>query len=383
MKKILYLSVIILFLAACNGAEKAYQKGNYDLAIKKSVKKIKKDPYDAAHLRILEESYINANRIDNDRIAYLKKENRPESSEELFQLYTKLKSRQDIVKTSPNIPAGIKFEDYDQEIINAKSGAAEYHYAKGEQLLASESHYDARLALDEFNKTKSFFSDYKDVNNKIEQSKVKGTSNVKIELVNNAPQVKLPSHFTQKIKMDSLNVLKTDWINYSYPQDGIEYYYTIRTNITKIIAPREANLEKQFKESKQVVDGWEYKKDAEGKELKDSLGNKIKIDKYKTIFCDVKQEITTKKVTINWQVEYFENGKTTPVKTFPYVSEGIFNQVISYPNGDMAALSDETKKTVNLKPQPIPTVDELILLTGDDFKQKTFNTLKQNQALIK
>ena len=63
-----------LLLSGCGSSKKQLQKGNYDAAIDKAVKQLRKDPDDAKQIEILTQSYKVANDQDNERIRFLKME---------------------------------------------------------------------------------------------------------------------------------------------------------------------------------------------------------------------------------------------------------------------------------------------------------------------
>ena len=134
MKKILTLLVIAVILYSCGSSKKFYQRGQYDMAISKAVKKLRKKPNKEKEILILEQAYTKANNKDNERINFLKLEGNPEMWGELFSRYSKMKNRQSLVRDVlplevPSTGRMVQFSmvNYDEEIINAKKKAAEYY----------------------------------------------------------------------------------------------------------------------------------------------------------------------------------------------------------------------------------------------------------------
>jgi hypothetical protein len=382
MKNLLFIILTIVFVCGCNSAKKAYVKGHYDTAIKKSIKKLRKDASDAEHLQILSQAYKEGNASDLTRISFLDKETSDENSAELYNLYLGLKRRQDLIKTSPAMPNGIEFVDYDEKLIEAKNKAASYHYQNGLKLLASESHFDAREAHRQFIKVKNYYADYEDVDLKIAEAKDKGITYVLVETVNNDAYVSLPPEFLRNTQSSLLENQNMEWVRYAYNTSDNDYYI-IRANITSIVVSPERIKESNFRESKEVKDGWEYQKDANGKVVEDSLGTKIKVDVYKTIFCNVRQELRTKRSVLTGFIEYHVIDELQPIKSIPFNVAGVFSQIVSYPSGNTHALSPETKQTVGVNVAPFPFAEDLILIAADELEMVTLSVIRENQNIIK
>ena len=75
------------------------RKGNYDAAIDKAVKQLRKDPKDVKQIDILTQSYKVANEQDNERVRFLKMEGRPNNWDEIYLVYKALNDRQSLVRT--------------------------------------------------------------------------------------------------------------------------------------------------------------------------------------------------------------------------------------------------------------------------------------------
>ena len=67
MKKyIVYLLIATFLMSACTISKKYLQRGQYDMAVNKAVKKLRKKRTKEKEILILEEAYTKANNIDND-----------------------------------------------------------------------------------------------------------------------------------------------------------------------------------------------------------------------------------------------------------------------------------------------------------------------------
>ena len=173
MKKLVCFSLILLIIASCTTSKQYLEKGNYNMAVRKSTEKLQKHPTKEKEIAILTQAYKPAQQKNLDRIAYLRQTGQPDIWEEVFDNYEQLKSRQTLVSTLPaQILAVIGFQpvNYNNEIIEAQKKACEYFYAHGKLLLDKNEKFAARQAYDEFVKIKQYYSDYKDVDNLISKA---------------------------------------------------------------------------------------------------------------------------------------------------------------------------------------------------------------------
>src|SRR5664280_383523 len=101
MKKVLpFVFILTILLSGCGSSKKQLEKGNYDAAIQKAVKQLRKDPKDADQIDILNQAYKVANDQDNERVRMLKLEGKPNSWDEVYLVYKALNDRQSLVRLS-------------------------------------------------------------------------------------------------------------------------------------------------------------------------------------------------------------------------------------------------------------------------------------------
>lgn len=383
-RKLSSLFFILILVLSCASPKKLLIKGQYDAAIVKAAKKIKKNPSKIKHIDVFTEAYRLANQQNLDRIEYLKKEGNPANYKEIYSLYERLKWRQDIAKSLP--PIGIEFEwrDYDEELIAFKNKAVEYSYARGVQLMQQNTRQAAREAYAEFMNVKQLMPNYKDIDQKLNEARFLGTSNVLLKLENNSQMV-LPKGFWEEVSKITTKDLNFEWVNFdNYPDTNKYYDYYAVLNINNIIIGPDLIKETPLTESKKVQDGFEYVLDEKGNVKKDSLGNDIKVPKYKTITCTVMRTEQKKAVTVSGNLEIYssyDNQLLTrvPVKADAFF-ENYFSRVVS---GDINALSDQTKKTLGGQLLPFPSTPDMIMRSTDILKDLTKKALYDNRHLFK
>ncbi|MFH2143826.1 MAG: hypothetical protein ABIJ97_15485 [Bacteroidota bacterium] len=388
MKSLLYLLTLTIILTGCSTSKKYLQRGQYDQAIYKAVKKIRKKPTDRKNIEVLEKAYPLANSIDFDRINFLKKEGRPEVWDEVFDRLSKLKSRQDIIKSVapiklPERTINFEYKNYDNEIIEAKKKAAEYFYVHGKSLLQKGDKYSARDAYYDFKKVKSYYSTYEDVDEYLEKSRIRGMSYALVGVINNS-HIKLPADFKENLISQDYLKINGEWLEYDDKErTGIIYDYNVNVNIKIIDVSPEGIKEEHVTESKEIKDGFVYALDNNGNVMKDSLGNDIKIPKTKTIICYVIKTFQHKAAHLEGEVQYYNINAGKIIKTQAIAADQFFDNIFIVANGDLDALSESTKKMLGSKPLPFPTDFDMIFAAGDVLKKIIFDALYNNKNFLK
>ena len=382
MRRFLTAFAIAIILFACNSAEKAFNRGQYDVAITKAIKKLRKKPADIKHLQIVEDAFGRVVENDNRRLDYLRKEGNPASFDQMFGIYTRMKSRQSQIRSLPNPPANITYVNYDNEIINMKKKAAEFLYAHALTLLDKNDRGKARQAYSELTKVKGYYSDFKEVDKKLIEAKLLGTNNV-IFSMENKTGVPLPPAFEQDLKKISIASMNQNWINYyNVKQQGLYYDYSIMVNMKIIDVSPELVNEKEFFEQREIPDGFDYVLDKNGNVMRDSLGNDIKLPKTKIITCTVQQTTQKKTARISGTVDYIDNRTSELLKSEPITSDAFFQHLSATAIGDLNALKPATKKTIGLKPMPFPNDFALLLQASTTLKDMIKNIIFNNKMLL-
>ena len=385
MKKIFYAFLILSLLTGCTSSKKYLQRGRYDSAINKSVKKLIKKPDKEKEIAVLEQAYRMANQSDNDRIKFLKQSGQPEIWDEVFKRLNNMKNRQANVKRlQSSVLAKINFVpiDYDSEIISAKKKAAEYFYVHASELLKKNEKFAARQAYEEFIKVKNYYSSYKDVDRKINDAYVLGVNHVLFKMQNKSG-IALPKNFESDLLKISLKELNNKWIDYDTRQDrNIFYDYTIQLNLKLINITPELVKQRDYSESKKVEDGWQYVLNNNGNVMKDSSGNDLKVKKYKTITCYITETHLTKKAIVGGSLDYYDNRTKQLIKTDAVTTESFFDHTFGIAKGDLNAITKKSRQLIRTKPLPFPPNLEMIYRTNENLKKMTKDIINRNKRLV-
>src|SRR5690606_35264060 len=135
----------ISVLSGCSSSSKKLEKGDYEAAMEKSAKKIKRDPGKFEEVDVFNDAYRMAYLKDNEQVMRLKKAGNPANWIQIFNIYSRMNKRQELAQSLPSVGVVVYEEqDFNGEIVNARNKATEYAYAKGTELLATNDKMDAR-----------------------------------------------------------------------------------------------------------------------------------------------------------------------------------------------------------------------------------------------
>ena len=272
MKRIISIFIVAILFASCKSSSKQLERGEYDAALEKSAKKIKRNPgKNLDEVWVFNDAYKMATTRDQQAIDRLKRKGDPSLWAKIYQIYLKMDKRQNLAISLP--PVGIEFEEinYTPEIKNAKLKAAEYAYAKGLRWLTKNNRFDARKAYDRFLEAKRYSKHFKDVDEKIAEAKFKGITNVFFTIEDHS-NVVAPQGLINEIQRINMDELNGKWKNYdTYVDTNKTYHYSIFLNLKLIDVSPEEVKQNMFIESKEIEDGFDYFLDEKGNAIKDTL----------------------------------------------------------------------------------------------------------------
>ncbi|MAP54073.1 MAG: hypothetical protein CL605_04150 [Altibacter sp.] len=380
-----------LLLASCNSVkrnQKFVAQGNYDQAIELAVKKLQKnrdsDKSDA-HIVLLEEAFVKAVDDDTRRIAFLKKENNPAASREIYHLYRDLEFRQNLIR--PLLPlysdvlgrnAKFKLVDYSVELIAAKQAYIAYLYTEADAYMDRQQIADYRTAYHIYCEIDELQPNYKDVKRLKEEAHYYGTDFVFVSLNNRSGQI-IPHQLERELLDFNTYGLDDFWTEYhNERQQNIQYNLGIVLNLRDIAIAPERIFEKEVIRKKRIQDGWEYRLDRNGAIVKDSLGNPIKIDKFTNVEARLFITEQSKSVLVAGNVVYRDLIARRDLNDFPLSSEFIFENIFATYQGDKRALEDEDWNLINNRYVPFPSNSQMVLDAGEDIKLRLREILKNN-----
>jgi hypothetical protein len=278
--------------------------------------------------------------------------------------------------TEENRNAQFEFNNYEDDIIDYREDLAEYLYDNAEHLLNNAvNKFDYRKAYDDFEYLEEINPGFEDTRQKMEEALEKGIDYVNVEVVNNSQQI-IPVRLSEYLLNFNTYGLDERWIKYHTNHlMNIKYDYDMHISLDNISVSPEQVSEKQITKEKQVKDGFRYARDRNGNVVKDSLGAKIKIDKFKTVSCDFDQTIQAKSAQVAGRVIFVDLKTKQQSDNYPLASEFIFEHSYASANGDKRALDDELLPLLKMGAIPFPTNEEMVYDAGEDLKARIKDVL--------
>jgi hypothetical protein len=389
MKRIVpFIFILTIILSGCGSSKKQLQKGNYDAAIDKAVKQLRRDPSDEKQIDILTQSYNSANAQNNERIRFLKMEGRPDSWDEIYLVYKALYDRQALVRTVTPLNANgrsvdFPYVDYMPEMVGAKRKAADFYYAHGNELMKNSTKEAYRQAFNEFVRAKDYVGDYEGIDRKIQEAKYQGMSRVFVS-VQNSSIIKFPKEFEQDLLALDLPSLNSDWVEYHTQNlnNNTEYDYFVNVNIRNVAVSPDQTIQRDSVIKRDVEDGFTYVLDKKGNVMKDSLGNDIKQKKYKTLQCALVETIQSKACRIDGDVEVIQMNPNKVLKKDPIGAQSNFENISSRALGDIQALNAKQLERTKTAIVPFPSDIEMVIRCSESLKMAIRGAIQNNRRFI-
>lgn len=380
-KQLLFLSamVIILSCAGVRKTEKALNTGNYMAAMNRAIENLSKDKDRKSHqpyVLLLEDAFEKNSSRALSHIDFLKSDNNPANFEAIYNTYVQLDRVQERIRPllpleiyDENRMAYFNFQDYNSEIIVAKENLSDYLYAHATDLMNNaHDKYDFRKAYDELAYLQKINPGYRDTREKMEEAHARGIDYVKVEVVNATQQI-VPARLEEDLMNFNTFGLNDYWTQYHNNEiDDIRYDYAMRIAFKDIAISPERIRERQIIQEKQIKDGYEYLYDEEGNVVRDSLGNKIKVDRFRTVTCEFYEFTQQKSALVSGDVQYIDLQSNQQINTYPLASEAVFEHVFADYYGDKRALDSNHMALLNMTQVPFPSNEQMVYDAGEDLK---------------
>ena len=375
-----------LIMSSCASPQKLVEKGDYDRAIQVAVKRLAgKKNKKVKYVQALEDAFAKAQQDDMDEAERLKRSNRPENWEYVLAIYEGIELRQDMVRPllplidKEGIKANFRFIRTAGLIDEAMDKTVEYYYNSGQKLLASARNYnhkyDARKAYDEFQQIKKYRRDYKDINALMKEAVDLGTTHILFD-VRNQSNTLIPRGLMEDLKRINVRDLEGPWQVYHVSNTaGYEMDYKVVMNITHADVSPGFIKEREYVDTKEIIDGWEYVLDERGNVMKDSLGNDIKVDRKVWVEAHVLEVYQHKAATIAARIDVVDANRHELLDSHDLAVDAIFENYASTFQGDKRALSKETKRRIGNRPVDFPEDTALLYEAAENLKPAMRNRL--------
>jgi len=382
-----------MVLGACSGVKKtqeALNTGNYNAAMNKAIKNLAENKTKKGHQQfivLLEEAFAKNAAREQQEIAFLQNDGNPANLESIYNKYVQLKQIQERIR--PLLPlyivdegrdARFNFVNYDNQILNTKDDLSEHLYQNALNLLASAKYKsDYRAAYDDLKYLQEINPGYRETVAKMDEAYNKGLEFVRVEIANQTQQI-IPERLEAELLDFNAFGIENFWLQYhTNPLENINYDYAMNLDFMEInISPERINETQVIKE-RQIKDGWEYLLDQDGNVVKDSLGNKIKVDKMRTVTCKLFQFTQFKSAQIGAKVSFTNLRDGQVINSYPLSSEFVFEHIFANFQGDKRALEDDLLLYLNAREVPFPSNEQMVYDAGEDLKLRLKNIVSRYQ----
>lgn len=391
MQKSLLFITILSLLIACGSAkttEQALNTGDYNKAIAISLQKLKSNKTkkgNQQYVLMLQDAFAKSVERDEERIEFLRKDGNPENSEEIFNLFNNLKNRQQRIKPILPLPilstgtnAQFVFKDYNDALIESKNDLSEHLYQKSLPFVNSENKQTLRTVYKDLEYINEINPNYKDVQSLMNNVHTFGTDHILVSMKNESETL-VPEKLQEYLLNFDTYGLNNFWTVYHNTKlDSFNYDFGMELNLTDILVSPEKISEKEIVEEKLIKDGFKYAVDDNGDQLKDSLGNKIKIDNMIKVRCHLYQIAQSKSSKVDGQVKYVNLKSNQVYQVYPISSEFLFQHVYATHRGDRRALKSTYIDMLELRAVPFPSNEQMVYDTGTDLKNKLKGIIQNN-----
>jgi hypothetical protein len=358
MTKLYTLLLPLLLFAACKSPGKAFNQGNYNDAIERSVRKLQKDPDDAESKRILQSAYTYAVNQYEEKIRSLSDLHSDNRWEQIYLQYSQLQRLYDKINESPAAVQAAKPVNYASYLATYRDKSAEAHIQKAVALLDAndadkssyrEAYYELRAAL-------KFRPDDDDILKKLEDAREAATVNILLVPIDVHGSYRYNTsyafrNFEANLVHKIRNGVNNEFLNFMTDSDS----RSTRTEPDEVVEMRLGSLSigRPYDESKTrtitkevVVKETVYSKDSVIKE-----------------YAKVEARITTTKRLVVSNAELYmsiRNPERLMLWNDNVPAEHRWATTFTTYTGDERALSDSDKALLNKTPQRPPNEEDVV-----------------------
>lgn len=184
LRSILLLSLVAVILGSCSSGKKAFQQGDYFVAVSKAVDRLRSSPDNKKAASVLNEAYGYALEWSQEEIELAEASNSSYKWEHVIDMMEKVNYMSAEIRGVPAARQIIRNPKiYSSELTSVFEKAAEERYLAGQEELNRNTRESARLAFDHFYIADEYVSGYKDVQDLMDAAKDLATVKVVLEAI--------------------------------------------------------------------------------------------------------------------------------------------------------------------------------------------------------
>lgn len=383
----LILATVFVACSSVKRSQKELNRGNYVEAMNLAVKKLQKNKTNKRSkelIPILEDAYAKYTEESLNRIAFLEKENSPASKREIFTLYSRLDQIQNSIR--PLLPlyrfggeAQFHFNDYSNQLIEAKSEYATFLYESAQSMMATGNKMEYRNAHKTLNELQKLSPGFRNTEQLIREAHYYGTDFVYVEL-KNVTNLIIPERLERDLLDFNTYRLDDFWTEYhSIHRRDIDYDFEVVLEFRNILISPERVHEREIRLEREIIDGYTYEIDRQGNYVLDSLGNRKRIDRYVVVKGTLNETTQTKAIAVNGMVDYYDVQNRRKMNSHPLETEFIFEHVFATFKGDDRVLNADERRLLRNRPVPFPGNEQMLYDASSEIKNRLSAILKRNK----
>jgi len=313
----------------------------------------------------------------------LKRQNSFSAWEKIYHLGRDIQKREHLV--APLVPI-LKREGYAITVKLVKAAAivnqaaaelASRHYNKAEGMMALAYRGDkgaARAAYNHYNSAKHYDGNYKDVYEKKAEAYELGIVKIQYCVINRANSF-LPHAFVHELNRINTGQLNSKWEKYYVGENLADMDYHLQVNLENINIGPEVIRERSFEQSKEIKNGFALMYDRAGKVVLDSLGNEVRVPKFKTVNAHVFETTQEKVAIVNAKVDLIDARRGAILDSDRLCERIDFNNCWVDIEGDKRALTTKIVNHANNRPVQFPSDRQMLLDIAHQMKSKITNCI--------
>lgn len=391
------LSMLIMF--SCQSPQALMEIGEYDEAVIKAVKKLRKQKRKKEkHIVVVEEAFIKITNKDLRRIDALKAQGQESNWIKINDIHKKIQRRQELI--DPYLPlvakngyrANFRFVKINALELQSRKRAAAYVYKKAGELLENGeagSKVSARSAFNLYMKVDEYFNDYKDADQLRRRAEELGTNHVLL-VVKNSSFGFYPSGFERELLRFNENRLEDFWTAYYSQRSAAKSIdYKVVVDIRDIdVSPELFNetnftltkeIEVQIKPERNFNNKQQFTRDSLSVEVAEKPEIKTVL---KTIFADVIEVRQAKSAYVAAELIMYDDKSQRRIFSERLNAESVFENIATTFRGDRRALTNEIKCNLGNSPQRFPSDEVMVLEAAGTLKEAITNCLRRKDNIV-
>ncbi len=165
----------LFFFAACTSSKQQFEKGNYEKAVRLSIKKLRKKPDNSKQRSILKAAYGYAVQVAEQKVTQQQQSGDRFKWDRIIDQHRKMQELYNNLLQCPGCLAVVSPVDYQTDLKQALIAGAQVYVAEGQKALATQQKEGARTAYRLFAKAKGYQNNDNTIDQLLQKARLEGT----------------------------------------------------------------------------------------------------------------------------------------------------------------------------------------------------------------